>query len=261
MYSFMKMLTKLLASATFVAAFAFSSLAARAADEPVAMTAGDLAAKLSALQADGNSYVRMRLEAGSAGVLQLEGKQRRGTKGSEVVYRVLFPRDRKGEAVLLRPGGGTRFVPPNTLQPISSSQMDDAFFGSSLANADMVENFFSWPQQAIVGSETVDRVNCQILESKPSKGGSIYGSVKSWIDMRRMVPLKVEKYSGSGQLVRKILTTKVVTDDKHRQIPANMTITGPKGTSDLDGSKIKHGVSFNDAEFTPEGLKQGVPGE
>ena len=85
MYSFMKMLTKLLASATFVAAFAFSSLAARAADEPAAMTAGDLAAKLSALQADGNSYNRMQLEAGPAGMLQLEGKQRRGSKGSKRV--------------------------------------------------------------------------------------------------------------------------------------------------------------------------------
>ena len=255
----MKMHTKLLAAAALASAFTFST--AIAADESAAMTAGDLAAKLSALQADGNSYVRMRLEAGAAGVLQLEGKQRRGGKGSEVVYRVLFPKDRKGEAVLLRPGGGTRFVPPNTLQPISAGQMDDAFFGSALANADLVENFFSWPQQAIVGTETVDRVNCQILESKPSKGGSIYGSVKSWIDMRRMVPLKVEKYSGSGQLVRKIETTKVVTDDKHRQIPANLNITGPKGTSDLDGSKIKHGVSFTDAEFTPEGLKQGLPGE
>ena len=257
----MKMRTQLLATAALVSAVSLSSVSIQAAEESAAMTAGDLAAKLSSLQADGNSYVRMRLEAGSAGVLQLEGKQRRGARGSEVVYRVLFPRERKGEAVLLRPGGGTRFVPPNTLQPISSGQMDDAFFGSALANADLVENFFSWPQQAIVGTETVDRVNCQILESKPSKGGSIYGSVKSWIDIRRMVPLKVEKYSGSGQLVRKIETTKVVTDDKHRQIPANLSITGPKGTSDLDGSKIKHGVSFTDAEFTAEGLKQGLPGE
>ena len=259
MYSFMKMHTKLLAAAALAGTFAFSS--AIAADEPAGMSAADLAAKLSSLQADGNSYVRMRLEAGAAGVLQIEGKKRSGTKGAEAVYRVLYPKDRKGEAVLLRPGGGTRFVPPNTLQPISSGQMDDPFFGSALANADLVENFFSWPQQTLVATETVDRVNCQVLESKPAKGSSIYGSVRSWIDVRRMVPLKVEKYSGSGQLVRKIETTKVVTDDKRRQIPANLSISGPKGTSDLDGSKIKHGVNFTDAEFTAEGLKQGIPAE
>jgi outer membrane lipoprotein-sorting protein len=228
---------------------------APAADEPAALSAGDLAGRLSALQQDGNSYVRMKLDT-AGGTLQLEGKQRRGRGAAEGVYRVLFPRERKGEALLLRSGGGARFVPPNTSQNLGAGAMDEPFFGSALANADLVENFFAWPQQSIVGTEAVDRVNCQILESKPGKGGSIYGSVKSWIDMRRMVPLRVEKYSSSGQMVRRITTTRVVTDDKRRHIPANLTITGPRGTSELDGSKIKHGVEFADAEFTPEGLKQ-----
>jgi hypothetical protein len=34
-------------------------------------------------------------------------------------------------------------------------------------------------------------------------------------------------------------------------------VRGPGGDSvtDLDGSRIKHGVAFTDDEFTPEGLK------
>ena len=238
-------------------ALSLTLLPVMAADEPAGLSASALAAKLSGLQQDGNSYVRYKLDA-AGGTLQIEGKKRHARGGTEAVYRVLFPKERKGEAVLLKPGGGAHFVPPNTVQAIPAGKLDDPFFGSALANADLVENFFAWPQQTLVGTETVDRVNCQILESKPSKGGSIYGSVKSWIDMRRMVPLRVEKYSSSGQLVRRIDTTRVVADDQHRQIPANMSIRGPGGaTSDLDGSKIKHGVEFKDAEFTPEGLKQG----
>jgi outer membrane lipoprotein-sorting protein len=192
------------------------------------------------------------------GTIQLEGKERRAGSGASVVYRVLWPKERKGEAVLLRRGGGARFVPPNTLQTIGAGNMDDSFFGSALSYADLVEEFYAWPQQTIVGTETVDRVNCQVLESKPPKGGSIYGSVKSWIDPRRMVPMRVEKYSSSGQMVRRIDTTKVVTDDRRRQIPANLTVRGPNGVSEIDGSKIKHDVTFNDQEFTPEGLKAGV---
>jgi outer membrane lipoprotein-sorting protein len=255
MYFVMKMLHSktLLLLASAAAPFLCST---GTAEESVALSAADLAKKLSSLHQDGDSYVRVRLDAGPAGTLQLEGKQRHGRGGSEVVYRVLFPKERKGEALLLRADGGARFVPPNTLQKLGSAQMDEPFFGSALANADLVEDFFAWPQQALVGTETVDRVNCQVLESKPPKGGSIYGSVKSWIDLRRMVPLKVEKYSASGKLTRKIETTRVVADDRHRQIPANLSITGPNGTSDLDGSKIKHGVTFADAEFTVEGLKQ-----
>lgn len=228
-----------------------------AAEEPSGFSASELASKLSGIQQDGNSYVRYKLDT-AGGTLQIEGKQRKGKGGTEAVYRVLFPKDRKGEAILIKPGGGTHFIPPDKLQPIPPGKLDDPFFGSALANADLVENFFAWPQQTLVGTETVDRVSCQVLESKPGKGGSIYGSVKSWIDMRRMVPLRVEKYSGSGQLVRRIDTTRVVADDLHRQIPANLSIKGPGGaSSDLDGSKIKHGVKFGDAEFTTEGLKQG----
>ena len=182
-------------------------LNAGAAEESAVLSAPDLAGRMSAIQHDGNSYVRLKLDT-AGGTLQLEGKQRRGRGGAEVVYRVLFPRERKGEALLLRPGGGARFTPPDKVQPLGGGAMDEPFFGSALANADLVENFFAWPQQAIVGTEAVDRVNCTILESKP-KGGSIYGSVRSWIDTRRMVPMRVEKYSGSGQMVRRIETTKV----------------------------------------------------
>jgi Outer membrane lipoprotein-sorting protein len=227
------------------------------AQEGGTMSAAELAGRMNALRQD-SAYVRMKLDT-AGGTLQLEGKERRGRGGAEVVYRVLFPRERKGEALLLRSGGGTRFVPPNTLQPIGAGQMDEAFFGSALANADLVENFFAWPQQAIVGTDSVNRVNCQVLESKPGKGGSIYGSVKSWIDTRRFVPLRVEKYSSAGKLVRRVDTTKVATDDRRRSIPANLSIQGPGGvTSELDGSKIKHDVTFADREFTPEGLKEDV---
>ena len=103
----------------------------------------------------------------------------------------------------------------------------------------------------------MDGVECQILESKPGKAKSIYGSVKTWVDPRRVVPLRVEKFSSSGKAVRRIDTLRVVPSDG-RQIPANLTVRGPttSGGTVLDGSKIRHDVSFTDREFTPEGLKE-----
>ena len=35
---------------------------------------------------------------------------------------------------------------------------------------DVIENFFGWENQTIVGNEILNRVNCLILESKPGKG-------------------------------------------------------------------------------------------
>src|SRR5678815_325970 len=80
---------------------AFSS---RAAEKPSPMTAKELASALSALRQDGASYVRLRMEikGTTKETLQLQIKERRTTNSSEVVYQVLYPKERKGESVLLR---------------------------------------------------------------------------------------------------------------------------------------------------------------
>ena len=96
----------------------------RAAESPSPMTANDLASRLSALRQDGASYVRLRMEIKGATkeTLQLQIKERRTKNSSEVVYQVLYPKERKGESVLLRkignrPASGSVFVPPEYLAP------------------------------------------------------------------------------------------------------------------------------------------------
>jgi hypothetical protein len=68
----------------------------------------------------------------------------------------------------------------------------------------------------------------------------------------------VEKYLPSGQLARRIDTTRVATDDKGRPIPADLTVRrlGGDSVTDLDGSRIRHDVAFTDREFTPAGLTE-----
>ncbi|MGI8890515.1 MAG: outer membrane lipoprotein-sorting protein [Chthoniobacterales bacterium] len=135
--------------------------------------------------------------------------------------------------------------------------MGDGLLESDLAYQDAVENFFAWKSQSLVGTETIDRVSCQILESKPdSSSQTIYGKVRSWIDLRRMVPMRVEKYSPSGKLIRRIDTDRVMPDDQHRQIPARLIVHGPRKNTvtELNGSGIKHDVSLTDADFTPSSI-------
>ena len=245
----------------FTLAFALACTL-RAAEPAAPMSANELAARLSALRQDGSSYVRLRMEINGAKkeTLQLQIKQRRTKNATEVVYQVLFPKERKGESVLLRkignrPASGSVFVPPNSVRAIDD--MKEPLLGSDLSYEDIVEDFFAWDQQAIVGTEDVDGVPCQILESKPGKADrSSYSRVRSWIDTRRLVPLRVEKYSGP-QLLRRIDTTRIVTDAGH-PIPANLTVRGPRSGSstDLDGSRIKHDVTYTDREFTAEGFKE-----
>ena len=230
--------------------------------------AKDLASRLSSALQDGSSKVLLKMEtkssAGGSGTkLQLRIMARRTKASTEVIYEVLYPKDRKGECVLLRKSAGeaasgTLFTPPATLRPIPSSQMQEGIFGSDLAYGDLVENFFSWPSQEIVGAETVDRIPCQILESKPGKGDrSGYGRVLSWIDVKKLVPMRVEKYLSSGQMARRIDTTRVAKDDTDRAVAASLIVRRPLQASEteLEGSNSRHDVSYQDGDFTPEALR------
>jgi hypothetical protein len=234
--------------------------------EAPSVSAKDLAAQLGAKQQDGSSYVRLRMQikqpAGATTALQLQIKSRSTKTGTDLVYQVLWPKERKGEAVLLRKSGnraatGAILLPPAAAKPLDAAQLKEPLFGSDLTLEDMIDNFFFWDQQALVGTEVVEKVNCQILESKPGKGErSSYTSVRTWVDTKRLVPLRVEKYGASGKLIRRIDTIKVTNDDLGTPIPSNLTVRGSRGEAftELDGSRIKHGVALTDEDFTAEGL-------
>jgi hypothetical protein len=263
--------SEILSIATAALSLALLISSAGAADPaPPGISAKDLAASLSALQ-DGASYVRLRLEVRQPPdttkiALQLQIKERRTKTAADLVYQVLWPKERKGEAVLLHkangsPPTGSVFTPPDKSRPLNASQMDEAFLGSDLTYQDVIDNFFGWENQAIVGTEMLNHVSCLILESRPEKGEpSGYASIRSWIDPRRLVPLRVEKYLSAGQLALRIDTTRVATDDKGRSIPADLTVRGPREDSvtNLDGSRIRHDVAFTDRDFTPAGLTDAL---
>jgi hypothetical protein len=255
--------------ATVALGLALLTSSTGAADtEPATPSAQDLAARLSELQ-NGTSYVRIRLEVKQPVdttkiVLQLQVKERRTKSATDVLYQLLWPKERKGEAVLLHktvgsPPTGSLFTPPDKQKALNASQMNGALFDSDLSYQDVIENFFAWANQTIIGNEVLNRVNCLILESRPGNGEfSTYASVRSWIDPRRFVPLRVEKYLASGKLGRRIDTTRVFTDEKGRSVPADLTVRTSREDSvtDLDGSRIKRDVVYSDREFTPEGIDE-----
>jgi len=224
-------------------------------------SAKELAKTLSAGFQDGSSMVRLKMETPTNTVLQLQVKSRRSSSTTELVYQILWPKERKGEGFLLRKSGnratsGAMLVLPNTLKNLSASDTKDGIFGSDLTYEDLVENFYNWNDQSIIGTEEVNGVSCQILESKSGGSQSPYSKVQSWIDLKRMVPMRVDKYSSSGKLARRILTTRVAKDDTGREIPASLSIQGPGlgAPTIIEGSSSKHDVNFTDADFTPEAI-------
>lgn len=235
------------------------------AEQPVSptMSAAELADRMETSR-QGSALIRTKLEVQASGgpkrVLQLQIKERRTKTATDLVYQVLWPNEHKGEAVILHQAQGATtgsiIVPQQPVRALKSSQMSEGLFDSDLSYQDALENFFAWKKQTLVGAEVINRVNCQILESKPDNSSlSIYARVRSWIDPRRFVPLRIEKYSSSGELVRRIDVTRVARDEKHNPIPASLTVHGPQKNSvtQFNGARIDQDVNFTDADFTPAG--------
>lgn len=233
-----------------------------ASAEETSMSATELAGQLAAAVQDGSSVARVKFKVEPAGgaaptVLQLQIKARRTADQSEVAYEVLWPTERKGERLVLRQRGtgaveAATFVPPDKRQRLASGQMLEPILGSDLAAQDAVENFFRWKQQTLGTREKIGNADCIILESRPGAGDSSpYGKVVSWIDPRKMIPLRIEKFNKSGNLVRRIETTQTAKDDRGRNVPAAMTVTRAAGGSvtEIDGSNLRHDVTVGDADF------------
>jgi hypothetical protein len=260
-----KLFSALAIGATGVTAFGIIPLHAAAPAVP-ALSATELAARMNALR-EGSALIRTKLEVQSADgarrVLQLQVKERRTKAATDIVYQVLWPNEHKGEAVILHQAGGTPkgsiIIPRQPVRAIKPSQMGEGLFDSDLSYQDAVENFFAWKKQAIVGSEAINNVNCQILESKPDGSSvTVYAKVRSWIDPQRFVPMRIEKYSSSGELVRRVDITRVARDERHNPIAASLTVHGPRKNSvtEFNGARIDQDVNLADGDFTPAGLSQ-----
>jgi outer membrane lipoprotein-sorting protein len=201
------------------------------------------------------------MQDGSGQTLQVQIKSRVSNATSDIVYQILFPKERKGESVLLHRSGNkftaTIFKPPDSLKQLGAAEMNQSLLGTDLSYEDIIDSPFAWSQQAIVGTQDIDRFPCQILESKPGKGhASSYTSVKTWVDPRRMVPLQIEKYDSSGKVVRRINITRILLDGGD-SLPADLEVSGPRGSvTRITGSSIKRGLNYADTEFTAENLKQ-----
>lgn len=258
------------ARGVILTAWAVCLLTAQAADPPITVNAQDLAARLSTLQQDGSSFIRLRMEVkqpSGTSAFQIQVRQLRTKTSTDVIYQILWPKERKGEAVMLTKSGnraptGTRFVPPATTETLGASAMKDPLFDSDLSYADIIENFFAWESQSFTGRETIGRVSCPILESKPGSGQrSIYSKVRTWVDPVRLVPLRIEKFMGSAEPVRRIETTRVTREDDGRHIPSELNIQGPRKNSVtvVEGSRLDTRVKYGPKDFTTEALKDLKP--
>lgn len=229
-------------------------------------TAAQLISAVKAAKPAGSVYARLRMEHKDAGgkttVLQAQLKRRPLGDGSETLYQLLFPKERKGESLLLRVKGGSftgaTFSPGQGVQNLKAGDRSAGVFGTALTIDDAIADFLDWPQQQIVGHEKEGTAQCYVVESRaPKSASSPVTRAKSWIDESRLTEMKVELYKSGDEPVRTVVTHKVMRGSSGYFAPVSFTVTDrATGTSTkIEGVRSDSGITYTDADFTEAALQ------
>ena len=242
---------------SFVHLLALFCLAAPCLGQQASPTGAQLIATMKAAKpAKGGLLVRVRMEqrqgeAKSTRLVQI--KRRTLPDGhSEQLYQVTFPKDRKGEALLLRPSGqgftGTVFSPAAGARKLTNADRTLSLFGTDMTLEDALADFLDWPKHEIVGHETLHGVPCAVIESKPASGGR---KVKSWVEEKRYVAQRIQVFDSGDQPAREIETHKVMRSESGYFFPVSFSIRDlVKGTETLIEGTGSSEHAFTDADFS-----------
>ena len=249
----------------------FSLGLAAAAEVP---TAEELISKVEAAQRTSGFRTRAKLVRTTPGskaqeVMQLVIKGRREGETTRVLYQILWPKQRMGQALVVETSadgsvGGFLFEPPDRKIPLTPKVMARPLFGTDVTVEDVAEAYWRWPNQKLVGEETVSARPCRILESRPRPGTvTAYSLVKTWIAPDIALPMVVEKFGKDGALLKRFVAAKVVKQSPASWAAAILVVdsAGGRGRTTLEGTRSDRDMDIPAEQFTLEALEKvlGVP--
>lgn len=192
-------------------------------------------------------------------------KGRRDGTTDETLVVVMWPRDDKGRAWMIRRTeagvvGGFRLVPGQEPTPIQSGDLDEPLLGSDLGLDDFAETFWEWPEARVVGDEKIGSTDCWIVESKSADPAVRHPRIRSWLAKEKPIAMRIEKYDGSGILRKRLSAGRVVRRDDGGWAVAEWTVetVGAGSRTRVSGSRNDRDLTLPAAEFTPEGVRKLV---
>lgn len=251
-----------------LAALFLFALPALAQEGTKQYTGAELIAAVKAAKPKGDIQIRASLQQQGKPRLQIQIKHHSAANGDRMqLHQVLFPKDRKGEGVLLRVTdagfSGWTFKPG--AQPVALKPADRmlGLFGTDLLVEDVLGDFLNWKTHQIVRKEALGPVGCSVVESlAPGSAGGKVKTVRSWIDDKRLVPQKIELLDGGGKVLRTITTQRVHRSSTGYFVPTEFVITNAIGSeTKVTGSGVRDDLTFTDADFTEAALAGGVGGQ
>ena len=180
------------------------------------------------------------------------------------LLRFISPADIQGTGFLaVEDGqGGTDqflYLPAlNRTRRIVAGQKSRSFVNTDFTYEDMERRPVDDSEHIIVGDESLNNVQCWIMESRPKAGtDSQYSMVRTWVARDMLLPLRVDFFTGADTPIKRYLVlqleniqdiwteTKVVMEDLHS---GHKTI--------METNKIQYNTGVSDSTFTQQSLER-----
>jgi hypothetical protein len=236
------------------------------AAEAPALSAAQYVAAMKAAGPQGGVLIKADMTqtdaAGAKKSLKVQIKRRElGAGKSEHLYQVVYPRDRRGEGVLLRIQGssfsGAEFIPGKGVTPLKAADRHRPLLGTDLTVDDLMADFLDWSQQSLTGEEVLENTPCAIVESLQGNA-----KVKNWVDKKRYVTLKAEIYpTGGSNPTRTVHSIEARRSDSGFYVPVKFSVstTATGTTTRVEGTGFDSEIPYTDADFTEAALQQVTP--
>ncbi len=113
------------------------------------------------------------------------------TDPPESRMRILIAAQPDGRTTVWRSSGGKGGAP---ILPVR--RWADPILGSQLTVEDLMEDYFTWPRQVVVGEELLGGKMCYVVRSEPdAQPPSTYSTVTSWVDETTLIAMRILKHS------------------------------------------------------------------
>ncbi len=150
--------------------------------------------------------------------------------------------------------------PSDRIITISGHLLKQSVMGSDMSYEDMMESdeLRANYDAKVLGKETYNDRDCWVLELTANNSDVAYHSRKIWVDAERWLPLKEERFTKSGRLLKKTEIHEVFHQDG-RWIPKRMTfkdmLSRGEGTEYIINS-IDFNVNIPEYQFTKAALRK-----
>jgi hypothetical protein len=225
--------------------------------------AADLTGRILELRRGVTARARGRLVHTGAGkqqrVFQISVLQKRLGRNSNLLWSVVDPPQARLRILIETTPQGRATVwrvsqPRAGAAVLSPKSWAERILGTHITIEDLVEDFLSWPKQAVTGVEMEGEKSCYVLRSEPDEQHpSSYAAVQSWIDRATLVPLRILKtLRGSG--ARKQVLCRGVRRSGGHWVASNIEfrVLGLPGSTRIVFTQGSGNARVRDSEVDPK---------